>query len=129
MSAPGSVELRCYRCGTELAALTPPLSRRDTCPGCRADLRVCLMCTAYDATAVRQCTEDDAEDVHDKSRANYCDYFVPNPAAYTPGKMTAQDRAEAALAALFDGAGDAAAAAADSDDSAALRDAESLFKS
>jgi len=129
MSAPGTVELRCYRCGTELTALTPPLSRRDTCPSCRVDLHVCLMCTAYDATAVRQCTEDDAEDVHDKRRANYCDYFVPNPDAYTPGKMTAQDRAEAALATLFDGAGNAAAPAADNDDSAALRAAESLFKS
>ena len=129
MSATGAVELRCYRCGTELAALTPPLSRRDTCPSCRVDLRVCLMCTSFDAAAVRQCTEDDAEDVHDKGRANYCDYFVPNPDAYSPGKMTAQDRAEAALAALFDGAGDSPATAAGSDDSAALRDAESLFKS
>ena len=119
-------ELRCYRCGVELTALTPPLSRRDTCPSCRADLRVCLMCTAYDPSAVRQCTEDDAEDVHDKARANFCDYFVPNPDAYAPGQMTAQDRAAAELASLFD---DTSAKPAPQDAGRdASKDAEALFK-
>jgi F420-dependent methylenetetrahydromethanopterin dehydrogenase len=122
-----SDELKCYRCGAELTALTPPLSRRDTCPSCRADLRVCLMCTAYDASAVRQCTEDDAEDVVEKSRANFCDYFAPNPAAHVPGQMTAQDRAAAELAALFDDT-DAGSASPDGDTSV-LADAEALFKS
>lgn len=85
------------------------------------------MCVAYDADAVRQCTEDDAEDVLDKTRANFCDYFVPNPAAYVPGQMTAQDRAAAELAALFDDS-DNGPASPDGD-SGAPTDAEALFKS
>jgi hypothetical protein len=121
-------ELRCYRCGVELTALTPPLSRRDTCPSCRVDLRVCLMCTSFEPSAIRQCTEDDAEDVHDKTRANFCDYFSPNPAAYRAGRMTAQDRAEAELAALFGSSDDTQAPASPDDDTDALGDAEALFK-
>jgi hypothetical protein len=121
-----SDDLKCYRCGAELTALTPPLSRRDTCPNCRADLRVCLMCVAYDASAVRQCTEDDAEDVLEKARANFCDYFVPSPDAHVPGQMTAQDRAAAELAALFNETGDGAASA--DGDPSPLADAEALFK-
>jgi len=122
-------QLRCYRCGADLTALTLPLSRRDTCPSCRVDLRVCLMCTAFDPNATRQCTEDDAEDVHEKARANFCDFFAPNPDAYAPGKMTAQDRAEAALAALFDPASDAPSSAPADGTSDTLQDAEALFKS
>lgn len=119
-------DLRCYRCGAALIALTPPLSRRDTCPDCRADLRVCLMCTAYDPSAVRQCTEDDAEDVVEKARANFCDYFVPSHDAYTPGRMTAQDRAAAELAALFDDTHEKPAPR--DGEPEASKDAEALFK-
>lgn len=85
------------------------------------------MCVAYDASAVRQCTEDDAEDVLEKARANFCDYFVPNPDAHAPGQMTAQDRAAAELAALFDETADGAASA--DGDPSDLADAEALFKS
>lgn len=85
------------------------------------------MCKAYDANAVRQCTEDDAEDVLEKARANFCDYFVPNPDAHVPGQMTAQDRAAAELAALFEEADDGSASP--DGDSGAVADAEALFKS
>ncbi len=85
------------------------------------------MCSAYDASAVRQCIEDDAEDVLEKARANFCDYFVPNPDAHVTGQITAPDRAAAELAALFDETADGSASA-DSDPSA-LADAEALFKS
>jgi hypothetical protein len=84
------------------------------------------MCVAYDAGAVRQCTEDDADDVLEKARANFCDYFVPNPDAHVPGQMTAQDRAAAELAALFDETDDPHASP--DGDTSALVDAEALFK-
>jgi hypothetical protein len=93
--------LRCYRCGTDLARLTLPLSRRDLCPSCRVDLHVCLMCRFYDKHVPEQCTEDDAVEVREKAKANFCDYFKPNPDAYVAGGMDAQRRAEADLEALF----------------------------
>ena len=38
---------KCHKCGT--AIVEESVSRRDECPGCGADLRVCLNCTFYDA--------------------------------------------------------------------------------
>jgi tryptophanyl-tRNA synthetase len=63
-----SHDLTCFRCGASLASLSLPLSRRDECPECSAHLHVCRMCRYFDPTAVRQCLEDDAEDVADKDR-------------------------------------------------------------
>jgi len=121
--------LRCYRCGADLAALTLPLSRRDTCPSCRVDLRVCLMCTSYDPNVAKHCKEDDAEDVVEKARSNFCEFFVPNAAAFSPGRMTAEQRAQAELENLFGRSGDLAATGMTSEDDDGLRDAEALFKS
>jgi len=122
--------LHCYRCGADLAALTLPLSRRDTCPECRVDLRVCLMCTSYDPRVAKQCRDDDAEEVLEKARANFCEFFVPNAAAFSPGRMSAEQRAQAELDNLFGNtSGAGATAETASEDDGALRDAEALFKS
>ena len=43
-----SHNLACFRCGASLAALSLPLSRRDQCPDCSADLHVCKMCVYFD---------------------------------------------------------------------------------
>ncbi|HEY8519545.1 MAG TPA: hypothetical protein VIN61_05665 [Gammaproteobacteria bacterium] len=95
------VELHCYRCGASLAKLSLPLSRRDECPQCRAELHVCRMCVNYDKRWRRACREDDAEEVKDKEKANFCDYFKPSPNAYDPAEREAADAARAALDALF----------------------------
>ena len=117
--------LRCYRCGTSLAKLTLPISRRDQCPSCRVDLRVCLMCKFYARELPDQCAEEDAADVREKAQANFCDFFVPSESAFAPGRMTAQRRAEAELEALFgSAAGSAEPGEADGERSAA----EALFK-
>jgi len=42
-----------------------------------------------------------AEEVKDKVRANFCDYFCPTPAAYRPEETSAADRARAQLEAMF----------------------------
>ena len=42
-----------------------------------------------------------AEEVKDKLRANFCDYFRPTPSAYRPDGTSAADRAKAELEALF----------------------------
>ena len=124
----------CYRCGAALTGLSLPLSRRDECPACRAELHVCRMCTHYAPRLGRGCDEDDAPDVRDKETANFCDYFRPRPDAYAAGRAAANAAAHAELAKLFgdipDGAGTTAENTGDADSAAAraLRDAESLFK-
>ena len=115
-------ELRCYRCGASLAELTPPISRRDHCPGCGVFLHVCRMCTQFRRDVARQCTEDDAEEVLDKEAVNFCEWFEPSAAAFDPARAATATQAEQELAALF--GGEDTEQRADPDASAA----EDLFK-
>ena len=110
--------LQCYRCGTSLAGLSLPLGRLDECPECTVQLHVCRMCRFYDPAVTKQCREDDAEEVREKSRANFCDYFTPSADAHDPSFVTADTKARSELDSLFgDGDGDTggndAASAAD----------------
>jgi hypothetical protein len=91
----------CWQCGASLAELTLPLSRFDVCRQCRAELHVCKLCRFHDLTVAKQCREPIAEEVRDKQRANYCDYFMPRDDAYTPPATAAVDQARAQLNALF----------------------------
>ena len=93
--------LACYRCGASLSALSLPLSRRDQCPDCSADLHVCRMCVSFDNTVPRKCREDGAEDVTDKERPNFCDWFKPSDKAFDPMRKSDADAAQEAWAALF----------------------------
>lgn len=113
--------IRCYRCGESLASLTLPLSRRDACPACSADLHVCRMCRFFDPQVARQCREDDADDVTEKERVNFCDYFEPSAHAFDPAQKAKADEARSALDALF---GDGEPEPDSSDTSAA----DDLFK-
>jgi len=96
-----SHNLVCLRCGGSLSALSLPLSRRDQCPECSADLHVCKMCIYFDKSVPRQCREDGAEDVTDKDRPNFCDWFKPSDTAFDSAANTEADAAKDALAALF----------------------------
>ena len=96
-----SHNLVCHRCGASLAALSLPLSRRDQCPDCSADLHVCKMCVHFDKHVPRQCREDGAEDVKDKDRPNFCDWFKPSDGAFDAKANADAQAAEDALAALF----------------------------
>lgn len=93
--------LRCWKCGASLADYTLPLRRLEECRTCNAELHVCRMCEFYDTTVARHCRETIAEEVKDKLRANFCDYFRPTPSAYRPDGTSAADRAKAELEALF----------------------------
>jgi len=42
---------------------------------CQADLKVCLNCVSYDKKVAYQCRDRRADEVGDKSAANYCEYF------------------------------------------------------
>ena len=72
----GSAQAKCFSCRAALdfsqAANVP---RGEVCSQCRADVRVCLNCSHYDAAAYNQCRESMADRVLDKDRSNFCDYF------------------------------------------------------
>ncbi len=59
------------------------------------------MCTHFDARITRQCREDGAEDVKEKERPNFCDWFVPSDQAFDPGQKSEAEAAKDALDALF----------------------------
>lgn len=95
--------LKCWKCGVSLADYTLPLRRLEECRACHAELHVCRMCEFYDVSVAKHCRETIAEEVKDKVRANFCDYFRPTASAYRPGDISAADRARADLEALFGG--------------------------
>lgn len=93
--------LVCWKCGADLSALSLPLSRRDECRKCGADLHVCRMCSDYDEQVAKKCREPVAEEVSDKTRANFCDFFAPKAGAYQAKDRSADDAARAELERLF----------------------------
>ena len=114
--------LYCFRCGQSLAGLTPPISRHDACPSCTCYLHVCRMCINFDPAVLAQCREEDAEEVFDKDKANFCDWFKPSPTAFDPTGKHSDDKARQAAESLFSGT------ATDGDDDDNLSSAaEDLF--
>lgn len=59
------------------------------------------MCRYYDPRVAESCTEDDATEVKDKRKANFCDFFKPSADAYDPAEIEAARRAERELETLF----------------------------
>ncbi len=114
-------KIACYRCGGSLSELSLPFSRQDECPHCGVYLHVCKMCRNYDPAVPRQCREDGAEDVTEKDRVNFCDFYTPDERAFDPARKSAADAAEQQLAALF-GDGEPL------ETPAATSEAEKLFK-
>jgi hypothetical protein len=116
-------DLVCWKCGNSLADYTLPLRRLEECRKCGAELHVCKLCEWYDVMVAKHCREPIAEEVKDKERANFCDYFKPRPGAYSTVVTTEADRAKSQLDALFGGGKTAAPSAADK----AKADLEALF--
>lgn len=98
--------LQCWKCGAALDSLPQPLSRRAECTACHTALHVCRMCRHYDTAKAKQCREPVADDVKDKTRANFCDWFQPTPHAYKPPATAGDQPARAELDALFGGTPD-----------------------
>jgi predicted RNA-binding Zn-ribbon protein involved in translation (DUF1610 family) len=90
----------CHRCKNELD-VRDKVGRKEACPSCGSDLRVCLNCRFYDPGAYNQCHETQAERVVDKDRSNFCDYFVFNDAASGTGRGETTTDAKAKLENLF----------------------------
>ncbi len=117
--------LVCWKCGASLAALSLPLRRLEECKACHAELHVCRMCVDYDTSVAKSCREPIAEEVKDKERANFCDYFKPRPDAYRPRDTTEETKSRATLDALFGGETGAIGGGTQDSSRAALED---LFK-
>ena len=85
------------------------------------------MCTHYDtAETSKQCTEDDAERIHDKVNANFCDFFRPSTSAFDGRARSAEQKAKAELDALFSERADERSGNAGNTDDA-LANARALF--
>lgn len=93
------IELACWQCGASLDDLPQPLGRRATCPACGAELHVCRQCRHYDTAKAKQCREPAADEVREKSRANFCEWF--QAAAVPAAADGLKPGARAALDALF----------------------------
>ncbi len=93
--------LVCWKCGASLDGLPLPLGRLAECRACRADLHVCRLCRLYDPRVRMGCDEPRAEEVRDREKANFCDFFRPRPDAFTAVDDSAASQAKADLDALF----------------------------
>lgn len=78
-----------------------PVGRRDTCPHCNRDLRCCKQCRFYDPNAYNECREVSAERIHDKERANFCDFYQIRGSRRGRGRAGRTKDAREALEALF----------------------------
>lgn len=120
-------QLVCWKCGASIGELPLPLARLAECPACRVELHVCRMCTFYDTGVAKACREPVAEEVKDKTRANFCDYFQVKRGAYVAPDHAAQSAARAGLDALFGGSGDGAGAPVAAPEDDARRRLDELF--
>lgn len=97
-----SEELVCWKCGAGLKDLPQPLGRRAECPTCGAELHVCKLCRHFDTAKAKQCRELAADEVKNKTRANFCEWFQARTGAYS-GTAGAHGDSRAALESLFGG--------------------------
>lgn len=122
--------LQCWRCGAILRGVIMPMSRREECAACAADLHSCKMCKQYQPGLSDSCSEDRSESVTDKERANFCDYFSPAANAFKQSETQAAIDSRRGLAELF---GDSPQLSADaetkiqSEAGPALAELEQLF--
>ena len=59
------------------------------------------MCVFFDATVTRQCREDGADEVIEKDRLNFCDWYKPSDSAFDTTRKSQEDQARDELEKLF----------------------------
>ena len=117
-------DLRCWKCGADVPDVEAPMPRAEQCPGCTADLHVCHGCKFFNGSAARGCREPVAEEVRDRTRANFCGWFMPQQGAQVTADTAAAAGAREALESLFDlPAGSSPASPASGDEARAALDA------
>jgi hypothetical protein len=121
-------DLVCWKCGASLKELSLPLARLDECKQCHAELHACKLCEWYSTAVAKHCRETVAEEVKDKERANFCDYFKPRVGAFSNASTAAADRAKAELDSIFGSSKTDSNAQNPSVADRARMDLENLFK-
>ncbi len=81
------------------------------------------MCQYFDPNVAKKCTEDDAEEVIEKERLNFCEWYQPAASTFDPQRAAEESQARGELESLFSDDG-----GVKSDGNGALRDAEDIFK-
>lgn len=65
----------CSFCGSPLPGAK--IHFRDLCEDCGRELHTCRHCSFYKPGAYRDCAETVPDEVRDKDRMNFCEYFRP----------------------------------------------------
>lgn len=89
----------CWSCGHVLAAAD--YARESRCPGCQKATHACRNCLYYQPGINNDCREPVADHVVDKERANFCDYFEPNPSAHAGGDKPSAEELRSTAEDLF----------------------------
>lgn len=66
---------RCALCSKEIE-VPKEILRKDTCPQCGGDLRICLNCKFHNPSSHNKCLEPKAEFQRFRDKATFCDYFT-----------------------------------------------------
>jgi hypothetical protein len=88
----------CFFCGHSLAE-GERVYRSSTCSHCGKDLKICRNCRFYSPGVHWDCSESIQDPVHDKERANFCEFFQfregpsqgRQPGSASNGKKKAHD--------------------------------------
>ena len=112
-------DLQCWNCGQSLAEIPRPISRHEQCPQCFEALHCCRLCRHYRTDSSSHCDEERAEPPVIKENANFCDWFRPDPGAFSGKRVEKSSAAADKLNALF---GDSEAGEATEDSDAATED-------
>ncbi len=84
----------CWNCGAEMTAAH--YGRENNCPSCSKPTRVCRNCRWYAPGRPNACEEPMADEVKEKERANFCEYFEPTRLEAQDGKSSEDDLLKAA---------------------------------
>lgn len=93
-----TLKINCFKCNNEME-FQDFISRREECPSCGEDVRVCKNCEFYDPKVYNECRETQSDPVQDKERSTLCDYFRPGGSGSAVGNE--KDKLKSAAEALF----------------------------
>jgi hypothetical protein len=90
---------RCWHCGRGLGRTD--YGRETACLGCGKSTHVCRNCRFYAPARPNECQEPLVERVMDKTRANFCDFFMPAREPLQGPRPGPSDELRKAAEALF----------------------------
>lgn len=90
----------CWRCGRALEG--SDFARGELCPGCRSETRCCRNCELHAPNLNNECREPQTEQIADREKANFCEFFKPRAGAPTAAAAREYARSDAPAKAKFD---------------------------